>query len=462
MSLTGEPRSIDFTNAEDQTQSVGALDIGGLIDRAPVTGVQLGLVALAALAIILDGFDGQLIGFAIPSLIKEWGVTKADFAPVVAIGLLGMAFGSVMAGVVGDRLGRKTALLISVALFGVTTTLIGFCSNLTELAALRFIAGLGIGGCLPTATTIAGEFVSRRHRAMLITVTIACFPAGGIFAGTFSGYVLPAYGWRGLFEIGGLVPVAFAVLMLVLLPESPRFLARFPARHGELARLLAGFGIATKPGVGFIDASDDGRSAATECQDDVGFRALLTPARRRDTIGLWIAFFGCFFAIYSAFSWLPTMMAGEGYSPAVSGGALTAYNVGGVFGALLCARGIGSFGSRGPMLLAGIGGIASALVLKIVPHDQEWLFVAGFGLQGFMVNAVACTLYALSAAIYPTGARATGIAVGLAFSRVGAILSAFVGAAVITAFGAQGYLTSLALALAIVTLGIAVVRNQRT
>jgi AAHS family 4-hydroxybenzoate transporter-like MFS transporter len=154
------------------------------------------------------------------------------------------------------------------------------------------------------------------------------------------------------------------------------------------------------------------------------------------------------------------MMSAAGFSAGVSGGALTAYNLGGVCGALLCAQVIARFGSRRPMILAGLGAVASAALLKWVPADQPGLFIAGFGLHGCMVTAVACTLYPVSAAIYPTAARATGIAVALAISRLGAILSAFVGAAVITAAGAQGYLSALAVAMLVSTVGLIVIRNQ--
>src|SRR3954452_25482768 len=119
-------------------------DIGAVLDDGPWTSAQILASVLAALAIILDGFDGQLIGFAIPSLIQEWGVSRGDLAPVVAVGLVGMAIGSVLAGYVGDRFGRRIALFVSILLFGVATSAIGLAPNLIVIGLLRFIAGLGI------------------------------------------------------------------------------------------------------------------------------------------------------------------------------------------------------------------------------------------------------------------------------------------------------------------------------
>ena len=153
-------------------------DIGKVLDEGVWSTVQKLSVCLAALAIILDGFDGQLIGFAIPVLIKEWGVSREAFAPIVAAGLVGMAVGSGVAGYVGDRFGRRVALIASVLVFGIATCAIGLAPNLVVLGVLRFVAGLGIGGTLPSATTMAAEFTPLRKRALTVTATIVCFPFG--------------------------------------------------------------------------------------------------------------------------------------------------------------------------------------------------------------------------------------------------------------------------------------------
>jgi MFS transporter, AAHS family, 4-hydroxybenzoate transporter len=137
-------------------------DIGAILDDGPWTSAQIFASVMAALAIILDGFDGQLIGFAIPSLIKEWSVARGDFAPVVAAGLVGMATGSVIAGYIGDRFGRRIALFVSIFLFGAATCAVGLAPNLFVMGLLRFIAGLGIGGAVR-------YWVGARHRLVIIT-----------------------------------------------------------------------------------------------------------------------------------------------------------------------------------------------------------------------------------------------------------------------------------------------------
>ncbi|MGF6260763.1 MFS family permease [Paraburkholderia youngii] len=145
----------------------------------------------------------------------------------------------------------------------------------------------------------------------------------------------------------------------------------------------------------------------------------------------------------------------------LAGYGLSAYNLGGVIGAVLCALAIGRYGSRWPLLLCCAGGVASAWMLLGVSATQHTaLMIVGLGLHGLFVNAVQSTMYALCAYVYPTGVRATGTASALAVGRVGAILSAFAGAAVITAGGASGYLLMLGIAMVIVLIALAVVRRH--
>ncbi|WP_082729079.1 MFS transporter [Burkholderia sp. LA-2-3-30-S1-D2] len=449
-------------SSETRTSSRGAslyggesVDIGHTLDHGPYALVQRIAVVLAALSIVVDGFDSQIIGFAIPVLIKEWGVTRGAFAPVVAAGLIGMGIGSAVAGLFADRFGRRWAVIASVLIFGTATCAIGFAPNIAVIAMLRFLAGLGIGGALPTSTTITAEFTPARYRTLAVTATIVCVPLGGMLAGLFAGQVLPSYGWRGLFVAGGILQLVLGIVLLVMLPESPRYLARRRHRRPYLVRLLARMGRQLHSDTTFTDA----REQQTEKQ--TGFLTLFREGRARDTVSIWSAFFACLLAVYAAFSWLPAMLTSEGLLVAIAGYGLTAYNLGGVLGALACAVAIARYGSRGPLLLCYIGGAVSAwLILGVDLKHQTTLLVIGLGLHGLFVNAVQSTMYALCAYVYSTGVRATGTASALAFGRLGTILSAFAGATVFTATGGTGYLLMLGSAMTVVFAALAVVRQH--
>ncbi len=437
------------------TSNATSIDIGAVLDDGPFSAAQKAAVLLAALAIVMDGFDGQLIGFAIPVLIKEWGITRNAFAPAVAAGLIGMGIGSALAGLFADRFGRRWALIGSVFVFGAATCLIGFAPNVATIAALRFIAGLGIGGALPSSTTITAEFTPARRRTLAVTATIVCVPLGGMLAGMFAGHVLPVYGWRGLFWIGGALPLVLGLWLVAALPESPRFLARRPIHWPQLSRLLARMHRRVPADATFTDQT--GQKVIRQA----GFRALFGAGHVRDTLALWAAFFMCLLAVYAAFSWLPTMLASEGLSVAVAGQGLTMYNLGGVIGALLCAVAIARWGSRWPMALCCAGAAASAFALQGVDARlNTGLLIVGLGLHGMFVNAVQSTMYALCAYVYPTAVRATGTASAVAFGRLGAILSAFAGAMVITAGGAGAYLAMLGTAMLAVLMALLAMREQ--
>lgn len=168
----------------------------------------------------------------------------------------------------------------------------------------------------------------------------------------------------------------------------------------------------------------------------------------------------CLLAVYAAFSWLPTMLAASGLSVSVAGTGLTAYNFGGVMGALLCAWTIAHAGSRWPLVLCSIGGAASAVWLMGVDASRHtgWLIV-GLGLHAVRQRGAVDDVCALCVHL-PTAVRATGTGSALAFGRLGAILSAFAGAIVITTGGATAYLTMLAIAMRIVCVALLVVRRH--
>src|SRR4051794_22690322 len=371
------PESVGIVNT--------VIEIGTLLDRGRWTLYQKLLTALAALAVIFDGFDIQILGFAVPSLMREWHVARPDFAPVLALGLCGMALGSPVAGYCGDRFGRRTALIGCVGLFGLGTIATSFVQGLGGLTLLRFVTGMGAGGALPNASALAAEFAPLRRRPVAVKLTIVCVPLGGMLGGLVAARVLPALGWRALYGIGGAAPLLFALVLWSALPESPRFLAQRPARWAELRRLLMRIGHAVPDGSAFGDRAEHGRAAR------VSVRTLFGPGLARDTAGLWIAFFFCLGSIYLVFGWLPAMLTAQGLGVAAASSGLALYNFGGVLGVLLWTVLMTVLGSRGPMLSGALACAGSALLLLLVPiqaqGDRTWL-MAGLFVNGLLANAV--------------------------------------------------------------------------
>ena len=416
---------------------------------------QTWLVGLTALTIVFDGIDNQLLGVAIPSIMREWSVPRAAFAPVVSIGLIGMTIGGAVAGVAGDRIGRRTALLSSMLLFGAMTALAAVAATPMHLAVLRLLAGAGLGGAIPNAAALAAEYVPRRHRHIAVTLTIVCVPLGATVAGLLGIRILPVIGWRAMFVIGGTIPVLAALALWRLLPESPRYLARHPLRSTELARTLARMGHPTPAGATFVDA--------VEPTERASLQTLFSPDRRGDTLALFGAFFSCLLAVYLGFSWLPALLTSAGFDPSMANTGITAFNIGGVVGALAGSMVIGRLGSRVPMLAMAAGAGAGAIGLSMMRIDvsQPVLpILIVLTITGGLINAVQVSMYAVAAHVYPSAVRATGVGAAASVGRIGAILSGYAGAWAIDYRGSTSYFAMIAAAMCVTFVSLALVRRH--
>ncbi len=427
----------------NNTPPTAPTDLGALLDYGPWTLRQKLIVFLVAMTVVFDGMDIQMMGFAIPAIAKEWAISRASFAPVLGLGLIGITLGSVMGGLVGDRYGRRVAILLNVMIFGVATLGASFAFSEASLMVLRFIAGLGIGGALPNAATLTAEFTPLKRRPVAITLAIVCVPIGGLIAGLISAQVLVLHSWRLLFVIGGLSPIVLLAFLALWLPESPRFLAKDPLRISELRNVLQSIGRAIPSGASIhqpTNSSSPGKSSPLN---------LFEPGLARDTTALWMAFFCCLTSVYLAFNWLPSVLNAHGFSLKQASQGLALYNFGGILGALSFGVWISVKGSRTPLLVGAAFSVGSAALIGILmaastmPRGILFIAVAAHGL---FVNAVQTTLYALAADMYATRVRATGVASALAIGRTGGILSAFLGGAVVN-LGAPVYFEILAAAM---------------
>jgi AAHS family 4-hydroxybenzoate transporter-like MFS transporter len=433
------------------------LDLAAVLDEGPWTQYQKLLVSGTALAIVLDGMDNQLLSNVIPALMTEWSLPRAAFTTVLALGPLGMIVGGSVGGMLGDRFGRRTALLSSVLAFAIPTLAIAGVNGIVTLGLFRFLAGLGLGGAMPNAAALAAEYVPRRHRPFAITLTIVCVPLGGTLAALLAGQVLPRYGWRALFLIGGLMPVVVALLLLKLLPESPHYLLMRRERWSELIALLVRLGHDVRPGVTFVDPAPSLGSRSR-----VSIRELFSPALRRETLGLSGAFFFCLLANYVGFNWIVAMLTAAGFAQVAASSALAAFNFGGVASALAGGFMMQRIGSRLTLMGMSATAVASAIVMTAMPLRPPMTsgLIAMFALTGGLLNAVQTTMYALAAHVYPTAIRGTGVGTAVAVGRIGNVAASYVGAFALDRGGARAFFGAWAVAMAIVLGSLALVRRH--
>jgi AAHS family 4-hydroxybenzoate transporter-like MFS transporter len=413
------------------------------------------VVAFVAMTIVFDGLDNQAIGFAIPSLSQAWGIPPESFRSVAAFGLIGMTVGTAIAGFIGDMLGRRGALIGSVLMFGLLTMATALAMDLTTLTVLRFLAGIGLGGAMPNAAAMAAEFSPLRNRPMSVTLTIVCVPLGGLLGGLLAANILPEYGWKALFLVAGAAPVLLALVLMVKLPESPRYLARDPRQNDKLQALLKTMGHAIPAGAAIVDPQE----ADTP---KVSLGALFSSALWSDTVVLWAAFFLCLIAVYTVFSWVPATLTQAGYDQRMASLGLAGFNLGGVIGAVGAAWVMGKVGSRRTMLSLCVLGIAAGTAIAVIGIAAlgNLAVIAMLALLGIAINGVQTTMFALAVHIYPSTIRASGVGSALAFGRVGAILSAYRGAAILASGGGGRFFALLAAAMAGTFVALALINRH--
>src|SRR4051812_35322944 len=233
-----------FSQTQDSQAQAAAtpVDVAGFIDQQRVGGFQIKLLLTCAAVLFLDGFDTQAIGYVAPALAREWSLTKGALGPVFSAGLFGVVIGALIFWPPAGRVGRKKIIIFSTLAFGLGTFATAFVGDVNTLLAIRFLTGLGLGGAMPNAVAMTTEFSPHRRRATMVMIMFCGFSVGAALGGLLAAAMIPQFGWRSVFVVGGLAPLALVPVLALRLPESARFLAltgRAHERVGELLRLIA-------------------------------------------------------------------------------------------------------------------------------------------------------------------------------------------------------------------------------
>ncbi len=405
---------------------VQPVDLQSVIDRHPVGRLQRRVLLLCFGVVVLDGLDIALVAFIAPSLITDWGLTKAQLGPIVTSGLLGLAVGSLVAGPLSDRYGRRKVIITALITFGLLSAATALATDVLSFSVLRFLTGLGLGAAMPNAATLVSEFAPTRRRSAMMAITYCGMTLGGAIAGYLTSVVVEIASWHWALVIGGVLPVMYAAVVFVALPESPKFLARNPTRDGELLTLMRSVTTETIPdGTRFrLDEPAAGSSVAVA--------ALLTTRFRIGTVTIWTGFIAAFFIVYLMNSWLPILMTDVGFSLAAAATIGLLLQLGGTVGNIGIGWLMDSFGLH-RVVVTGMGCAAVMLVLiAVAPQDVIVIGCLIFVL-GMFTNSVATGFPILSAAFYPTAIRATGTSWATGIARFGAIGGAAAGTALVAA-----------------------------
>jgi AAHS family 4-hydroxybenzoate transporter-like MFS transporter len=394
------------------------LDVQTFLNERPFSGFQWTIFGLCFCIVLLDGFDTGAIGFIAPSLLTEWGIERAALGPVLSAALFGLAFGALSAGPLADRLGRRAVLVASVLVFGVACLASGFSGSLTQLVTLRFVTGLGLGAAMPNAVTLMSEYCPDHRRATLTNTMFCGFPVGAAVGGFLAAWMIPQFGWRSVLYLGGAAPVVLVVLLVLLMPESVRYMVaeRYPAER--IRAVLRRISTVVPDATNFVMHE---RAVATEAKSSVG--VVLSREFIVGSVMLWIAYFMGLVIIYGLINWMPLLLRDAGLSPGLASVVSALFSLGGL-GAVVSGWLMDRFNANRVIALcyilaavavAAIGQLTGALFLLVV------VVLVG----GALTNTAQSSLPALAAAFYPTHGRATGVAWMLGLGRFGGIAGSF-------------------------------------
>lgn len=391
------------------------IDIPTFINIRKIGGFQLLVVALCAITVFLDGFDVQSIAFVAPSIAAQWHVSREVLGPIFVASLVGVLCGALGFGPLADKIGRRPVIMGCTAVFGLLTLITALSSNVTELIVLRFLAGLGLGGAMPNAIALTAEYSPQRRRATMIMIMFAGFSLGAAIGGALAAALIPHFGWRSVWYLGGALPLLLLPAQYHYLPESLRFLVISNSPDERISALVQRIdpGFQIKPGTRF----DIGELRAA----GVPVRYLFDAGRGAGTILLWIMFFMNLLDLFFLQNWIPIISNDAGVPVPTAVMIASVFQFGGVVATLLVGFPFDRIGGYAVLPLLYVLGGLFVVSLGQAETSVPLLFLLTFG-AGFCVVGAQTSANAHAAIFYPTPIRSTGVGWCLGIGRLGAIL----------------------------------------
>ncbi|SIO03090.1 MFS transporter [Paraburkholderia phenazinium] len=386
------------------------------IDVSRLSSLQIVIMVLCAAIAMIDGFDTQSIAFVAPHIADAWNIPASSFGPVFGAGLLGSFVGALTLGPLGDRIGRKPGLFISVLIFAVGTLLTPLAGSIHSLVAMRFGTGLGLGGALPCFISLASEYAPKRSRESLVSLMFCGFPVGAVIGGLLCGKLVAQWGWKSAFIAGGALPILIMPVFMAVVPESIEYLAR-RGKHAKVQRILTRLG---------NDRDWDVDLTALSPPERISIAGLFADRRALGTLLLWATLFLSLLLTYFLINWIPLVARSTGADVGLAVIAVSMLNLGAVFGCV----GIGRLADRfAPPIVIGCaygGGAVAIFLMGQVQGSGTLLCVTAFVAGMLSIGAQMCTV-SFCASFYGTHLRATGVGWAMGIGRVGAICGPVLG-----------------------------------
>jgi len=399
----------------------GTVYVDDLIDGQKLTGRNFFVLGLLLFALLCDGFDLQVLAFAAPRLAAEWDIPAASLGYVITANLVGMMFGAMFLGNLGDRVGRKRVIVVGTILYALMSLGCLFAENRLQLGILRFITGMGLGGVLPNVIALTAEISPKSRRPMLTSVPIIGMSLGSGMPAIVAAWLVPIYGWKALFVAGGVVPIIVAVLIAVALPESILFLTYRGKHRDEVARRAKELdpSLAIGPETTFALRAREQKSKGS-------FRDLFQGPLKVTTPLLWIMFACTLLSMHFLNSWMSVMLNKAGLSEVQTAFTNGALHWGGTIAAVVTVVVLGRLGLTwvATLLLCGLAGV---LTIATQGFASTTLLSLAVAMAGFGIVGCQGVLNAAAGLIYPVSCRPTGAGAALGVGRIGSLSGPLIG-----------------------------------
>lgn len=353
------------------------------------------------LLVVFDGYDLIVYGTVQSSLLAEpgWGLDAASLGTVGSMAFIGMMIGALLAGRISDALGRRKTILACSISFSILTILCAFAPNAWVFGALRLLAGIGLGGLVPSANAMVAELVPPKWRSSIATLMMSGVPIGGSLAALLGIPLIPAFGWPSMFLVA-------AVALFVVVPLGFKYLPEtLPSEE--------------------VQRKEAEASGTTSGPTATGFASLLRAPYLGISLMFAAATLATLFAWYGLGTWLPNLMERAGYD---LGSALTfalSLNLGAVIGSIVTAWAGDRFGpvSAG----AAAAALAGVALLVLLASPPVWVVYLVLVLAGVGTHGTQCLIIAAVANHYPNHMRGTALGWALGVGRIGAVAAPQVG-----------------------------------
>lgn len=373
---------------------------------------------IGGLGFMFDAWDVSLNGILIPLLSEEWNLQASDAAWIGTANLIGMAVGAVMWGTIADRIGRKQAFAWTLLIFSIFTIAGALTNSLEWFVLFRFLAGIGLGGCVPVDYALVGEFTPKKHRGRVLTAMDGWWPIGAALAGFVSAWLVATWNdWR-LPLLAMILPALLVFAVRLFVPESPLYLMK-QGKYDAARRVIDDLVVRTgAPRREYTLEVVEEPAKLTLGSLWTQLRLVWAHSWRITTVS-WVLFLTVMTVYYIALQWMPTFLIEAGYEQNRAFIQTAGMAGVGLIGVLISTALVELTGRR---WLLGITAPAATGLLVILALFMDvpaavLLLILGFGL---VIQISIPVLYTYVSELYPTELRGSGFGWASTVSRIGA------------------------------------------